>query len=133
MFRGDCQQLPAVRVAAIDFVKTAWRIAGSTDDGSAGENIVDERSGLGAVKQAGARFNFQSNSHGPLSFIDGERDQTETIRNAGQTNDYKKVGLFLVSMVEVKKMLKKVGATKDEFKLLLRILAEKKITFCCMT
>jgi hypothetical protein len=77
MLRGDCHELPAVRVAAIDFVQTAGRIAGPTDDGSTCENIVDERSRLGAVKQAGARFNFQSNSHDPLSFIDGARDQTD--------------------------------------------------------
>ena len=94
MLRGDCHELPTVCVAAIYFVQTAWRIAGSTDDGSTRENIVDERSGLGAVKQAGARFNFQSNSHDPLSFIDGARDQTETIRNAGQTNDYKSSDYF---------------------------------------
>src|SRR5262245_20776881 len=63
MLSGNRHKLPAVRVAAIDFVQTAWRVAGSTNDRSTRENVMDERSGLGAVKQAGARFNFQSNSH----------------------------------------------------------------------
>jgi hypothetical protein len=76
MLGGNRHELPAVRVAAIYLVQTAWRVAGSTNDRSTRENIVDERSGLSAVKQASARFNFQSNSHDPLSFIDGARDQT---------------------------------------------------------
>jgi 16S rRNA G966 N2-methylase RsmD len=68
MLRSDYHKLPAVRVAAIDFVQTTRRIAGSADNGSTCKNIVHERSGLGAVKQAGARLSFQSNSHDPTFF-----------------------------------------------------------------
>ena len=78
MLGGNRHELPAVRVAAIDFVQTAWGVAGSTNDRSTRENVMDERSGLSAVKQAGARFNFQSNGHDALSFIDGGRDQTDS-------------------------------------------------------
>jgi hypothetical protein len=66
MTGGDDDEFLAVGVAALDFVKTARRVSGPSDDGSACENIVHERSGLSAVKQAGARLGFQTNSHSPL-------------------------------------------------------------------
>jgi len=69
MLRGDYHKLPAVRVAAIYFVQTTRLIAGSADNGSTRKYIVHERSGLGAVKQAGARFSFQIVIT-PFSFID---------------------------------------------------------------
>jgi hypothetical protein len=55
---GDHHELLTVRVTAVDFVKTSRRIAGSADDWRTRENIVHERSGLGAVEQAGARLSF---------------------------------------------------------------------------
>jgi len=58
MLRGDHHELLAVRVTALYFVKTTRWVARPADNGSACENIVHERSGLGAVKQAGARFGF---------------------------------------------------------------------------
>jgi hypothetical protein len=68
MLRGDYHKLLAVLVAAVYFVKTTRRIAGPADDGRTCKNIVHERSGLGAVKQAGARVSFQSNSHDSTLF-----------------------------------------------------------------
>ena len=66
MLGGDPHELLTVRVAAVYFVKTTrWRVAGPADNGSTGENIVYERSRSGAVKQAGARLSFQTNSHEP--------------------------------------------------------------------
>jgi len=58
MLGGDLQEFLAVRVTAFDFVETTRRVARPADHGSAGENIVHERSGLGAVKQAGASLGF---------------------------------------------------------------------------
>jgi hypothetical protein len=58
MLEGDHQELLAVRVTALYFVKTTRRVAMPADNGSAGENIVHERPGLGTVKQAGARLGF---------------------------------------------------------------------------
>ena len=55
---GDYHELLTVRVTAVYFVKTSRRIAGPADDWRTRENIVHERSGLGAVKQAGARLSF---------------------------------------------------------------------------
>ena len=55
---GDHHEVLAVRVTTLDFVKTTRRVARPADNGSACENIVHERSGLGAVKQAGARLGF---------------------------------------------------------------------------
>jgi hypothetical protein len=55
---GDPHELLTVRVTAVYFVKTSRRIAGPADDWRTRENIVHERSGLGAVKQAGARLSF---------------------------------------------------------------------------
>ena len=66
---GDHHEVLAVRVTTLDFVKTTRRVARPADNGRACENIVHERSGLGAVKQAGARFSFQIVIT-PLSFID---------------------------------------------------------------
>jgi hypothetical protein len=48
----------AIDVAALDFVKTAGRVSRPSNNRSPCKNIVHERSGLGAVKQAGARFGF---------------------------------------------------------------------------
>jgi len=61
---GDRCELLAVGIAALYFIKTARRIARPGDYGSAGENVVDERARLSAIKQAGARFGFYTNSHG---------------------------------------------------------------------
>jgi hypothetical protein len=58
MLGGDLHEFLAVRVTAFDFVKTTRRVARPADHGSACENIVHKRSGLGAVKQAGARLGF---------------------------------------------------------------------------
>ena len=58
MLGGDHYELLAVRVTTLYFVKTTRRVTRPADNGSACENIVHERSGLGAVKQAGARFGF---------------------------------------------------------------------------
>jgi hypothetical protein len=58
MLGGDHHELLAVRVTALFFVKTTRRVPRPADNGSARENIVHERSGLGAVKQAGARLGF---------------------------------------------------------------------------
>jgi hypothetical protein len=55
---GDHHELLTVRVTAVYFVKTSRRIAGPADDWCTRENIVHERSRLGAVKQAGARLSF---------------------------------------------------------------------------
>ena len=55
---GDHYELLTVRVTAVYFVKTSRRVAGPADNGRTRENIVHERSGLGAVEQAGARLNF---------------------------------------------------------------------------
>jgi hypothetical protein len=55
---GDHYELLTVRVTAVDFVKTSRRIARPADNGCTRENVVHERSGLGAVKQAGARLSF---------------------------------------------------------------------------
>jgi hypothetical protein len=58
MLEGDPHELLAVRVTAVYFVKTTRRVARPDDNGSARENIVHERSGFGAIKQAGARLVF---------------------------------------------------------------------------
>jgi hypothetical protein len=58
MLGGDLHEFLAVRGTAFDFVKTTWRVARPADHGSACENIVHKRSGLGAVKQTGARLGF---------------------------------------------------------------------------
>ena len=58
MLGGDDHEFLAVGVAALDFVKTTRRVSRPSDNGSACENIVHERSGLGAVKQTGARLGF---------------------------------------------------------------------------
>jgi len=58
MLGGDHQELLAIRVTALYFVKTTRRVARPADNGSSRENIVHKRSGLGAVKQAGARLGF---------------------------------------------------------------------------
>jgi hypothetical protein len=55
---GDHHELLTVRVTAVYFIKTSRRIAGPADNGRTGEDIVHERSGLRAVKQAGARLSF---------------------------------------------------------------------------
>jgi hypothetical protein len=55
---GDHQELLAIRVTALYFVKTTRRVARPADHGSSRENIVHKRSRLGAVKQAGARLGF---------------------------------------------------------------------------
>jgi hypothetical protein len=47
---SDRLELLAVTVSAVYFVKTARWVAGPPDDGSAGENIVHERSGSSAVE-----------------------------------------------------------------------------------
>ena len=54
MLRGKHHEFLAIDFAALDFVKTAGRVARPSDHWSPCENIVHERSGLGAVKQAGA-------------------------------------------------------------------------------
>ena len=48
----------SIDVAALDFVKTAGRVSRPSDNRSPCEDIVHERSRLGAVKQAGARLGF---------------------------------------------------------------------------
>ena len=58
MLGGDPHELLAVRVTAVYFVKTIRRVARPGDNGSACENIMHEGSGLGAIKQAGARLGF---------------------------------------------------------------------------
>jgi len=58
MLGGDDHELLAVRVTALYFIKTTRRVARPADNGRARENIVHERSGLGAVKQAGTRLGF---------------------------------------------------------------------------
>jgi hypothetical protein len=58
MLGGDHHEFLAVRVTALYFVKTTRWVARPADNGSACENIVHERAGLGAVKQAGARLGF---------------------------------------------------------------------------
>jgi hypothetical protein len=59
-------ELLAVTVGAVYFVKTARWIAGAPDNGRACENIVHERSGSGAVEQAGAGIGFHANNHKPV-------------------------------------------------------------------
>src|ERR671923_566241 len=61
MAGGDLHEFLAVGVTALYFVKAARRIAGPTNNGSACENLVHGRAGLGAVKQASARLGFQTN------------------------------------------------------------------------
>jgi hypothetical protein len=58
MLRGDPHELLAIELAALDFVKTAGGIPRPSDNRSACQNIVHERSWLGAVKQACARLGF---------------------------------------------------------------------------
>ena len=58
MLRGDHHEFLAIDVAALYFVKTAGRVSRPSDNRSPCENVVHERSGLGAVKQAGARLGF---------------------------------------------------------------------------
>ena len=65
MAGSDRLEFLAVTVGAVYFVKTARRVASPSDNGSACKNIVHERSGLGAVEQAGARLGFQANDHSP--------------------------------------------------------------------
>jgi len=45
-------------VTAVYFIKTTPADRGPADNGAPGEDIVHERSGLRAVKQAGARLSF---------------------------------------------------------------------------
>jgi len=61
--RGDRQELLTVGAAAVYLVKPTRRVAGSADHRSARKNIVDERSGLAAVKQAGAPVSSQTDNH----------------------------------------------------------------------
>jgi hypothetical protein len=58
MLRSNHHKFLAIDVAALDFVKTAGRVSRPSNNRSPCKNIVHERSGLGAVKQAGARFGF---------------------------------------------------------------------------
>ena len=58
MLRGNYQKFLAIDLAAFDFVKTAGRVSRPSDNRSPGKDIVHERSGLGAVKQAGPRLGF---------------------------------------------------------------------------
>jgi hypothetical protein len=60
---GDLHEFLAVRVIALYFVKATRRIAGPANNGSTGENLMHGRAGLRAIKQAGARLGFQTNSH----------------------------------------------------------------------
>ena len=61
--RGDRQELLTVGAAAVYLIKPTRRVARSADHRSARKNIVDERSGLAAVKQAGAPVSSQTNNH----------------------------------------------------------------------
>ena len=61
--RGDRQELLTLGAAAVYLVKPTCRVAGSADHGRARKNIVDERSGLAAVKQAGAPVSSQTDNH----------------------------------------------------------------------
>ena len=61
--RGDRQELLTLGAAAVYLVKPTRRVAGSADHGRARKNIVDERSGLAAVKQAGAPVSSQTDNH----------------------------------------------------------------------
>ena len=63
MLGGDPLELLAVALATVDFVKAGRRVARPTYYGGAGENVVHERSGLSAVKQASAILGFQTNNH----------------------------------------------------------------------
>jgi hypothetical protein len=58
MLRGDHHKFLAIDFAALDFVKTAGRVSRPSDNRSPGKDIVHERSGLGAVKQARPRLGF---------------------------------------------------------------------------
>jgi hypothetical protein len=58
MLRGDTHEFLAIQLAALDFVKAAGGISRPSDNRSACQNIVHERSWLGAVKQASARLGF---------------------------------------------------------------------------
>ena len=73
--RGDRQELLTLGAAAVYLVKPTRRVAGSADHRSARKNIVDERSGLAAVKQAGAPVSSQTNNHAPV-YIDHCRHET---------------------------------------------------------
>ena len=55
---SDPDELLAIGVATLYFIKTALKIAGPRDHRSTSENLVYERAGLGAVEQAGAGFSF---------------------------------------------------------------------------
>jgi hypothetical protein len=65
IFGSDLDKLLAVHVAAVYFVKSTRRVAAPADNRGSGENIVQERSGFGAVKYASARLWFQTNKHSP--------------------------------------------------------------------
>ena len=58
VLRGNHHEFLAIDFAALDFVKTAGRVSRPSDHWSSCEDIVHERSGLGTVKQAGARLGF---------------------------------------------------------------------------
>jgi hypothetical protein len=58
VLRGNHHEFLAIDLAALDLVKTAGRVSRPSDNRSPCEDIVHERSGLGAVKQAGARLGF---------------------------------------------------------------------------
>ena len=62
---GNHLEFLTIRVAAVYFVKTSWRVARPPDNGSSCEKFVHERPGLSAVEQASARFGFQTNHHCP--------------------------------------------------------------------
>jgi hypothetical protein len=86
--RGDSQEFLTVRVAAIYLIKTTRCITGSADNGRAFEDIVYERSWLGAVKQAGARLGFQTNHHIVNLLMDVWRDQTVNRPKLESSPDY---------------------------------------------
>jgi hypothetical protein len=65
MIRGDSLELLAVRIAAVKFVEAACRISRPADDGSAGEHVVYERTGWGAIQQAGTGLGLQTYNHDP--------------------------------------------------------------------
>ena len=58
MLRGHRHEFLTIDLAALDFVETAGRVSRPSDNRSPCKNVVHERSGLGTVKQAGARLGF---------------------------------------------------------------------------
>jgi hypothetical protein len=58
MLQSNHHKFLAIDLAALDFIKTAGRVSRPSYNGSACQDIVHERSWLGAVKQAGARLGF---------------------------------------------------------------------------